>query len=98
MTKLIGNGRPELFRATPDQPDDQISLEQSLDTQVIAGDVNAVVDQILAFREEIGEFGTLLYTGHDWMEPTLDRQSMELMVSEVMPRVNEALSEPRPPQ
>ncbi len=98
MTKLIGNGRPELFRATPDQPDDQISLEQSLDTQVIAGDVNAVVDQILSFREEIGEFGTLLYTGHDWMEPTLDRQSMELMVSEVMPGVNEALSERCPPQ
>ena len=98
MTKLIGNGRPELFRVSPDQPDDQISLEQSLETQVIAGDINAVVDQILAFREEIGEFGTLLYTGHDWVDPMLDRQSMELMVSEVMPRVNKALNEPRPAQ
>jgi alkanesulfonate monooxygenase SsuD/methylene tetrahydromethanopterin reductase-like flavin-dependent oxidoreductase (luciferase family) len=94
MTKLVGNGRPELFRAWPDQPDDQVTLEQSLDTQVIAGDVNSVVDQILAFREEIGEFGTLLYTGHDWMDPQADRRSMELMASEVMPRVNEALGEP----
>ena len=93
MTKLVGNGRPELFRAYPDQPDDQVTLEQSLDTQVIAGTVNSVVDQILAFREEIGEFGTLLYTGHDWMDPALDRRSMELMATEVMPRVNEALGE-----
>ena len=93
MTKLVGNGRPELFRAYPDQPDDQVSLEQSLETQVIAGTINSVVDQVLAFREEIGEFGTLLYTGHDWMEAALDRRSMELMATEVMPRVNEALGE-----
>ena len=94
MTKLIGNGRPELFRFWPDQPDDQVTLEQSLNTQVIAGDVNSVVDQILAFREQTGEFGTLLYTGHDWQDPPQDRQSMELMVTEVMPRVNDALHEP----
>lgn len=93
MTKLVGNGRPELFRAWPDQPDDQVSLEQSLDTQVIAGTVSSVVDQVLAFREEVGAFGTLLYTGHDWMKPDLDRRSMELMATEVMPRVNEALGE-----
>lgn len=96
MTKLVGNGRPELFRAYPDQPDDQVTLEQSLDTQVIAGTVNSVVDQILAFREVIGKFGTLLYTGHDWMDPALDRRSMELMATEVMPRVNEALGEYSP--
>ena len=93
MTKLVSNGKPELFRAYADQPDDQVTLEQSLETQVIAGSVNSVVDQILAFREVTGEFGTLLYTGHDWMEPALDRRSLELMATEVMPRVNEALSE-----
>ncbi len=91
MTKVIGNGRPEVFRAWPNQPDEQITLEQSLDTQVIAGDVGSVVEQILSLREQIGDFGTLLYTGHDWMEPDLDRRSMELMATEVMPRVNAAL-------
>ena len=93
MRKVIGNGRPEVFRAWPDQPDDEITLEQSLATQVIAGDVSSVVDQILAFRAQVGEFGTLLYTGHDWMDPDLDRRSMELMAREVLPRVNEALGE-----
>ena len=93
MTKLIGNGRPEIFRARPDQPDDRVTLEQSLRTQVIAGGVNSVVDQILAFREEVGDFGTLLYTGHDWADAALARRSMELMAREVMPRVNEALGD-----
>jgi alkanesulfonate monooxygenase SsuD/methylene tetrahydromethanopterin reductase-like flavin-dependent oxidoreductase (luciferase family) len=93
MTKLIGNGKPLIFRAYPDQPDDEITLEQSLDMQVIAGTVNDVVDQILAFREQVGPFGTLLYTGHDWLDPALGRRSMELMAEEVMPRVNEALGE-----
>ncbi len=93
MTKLIGNGKPQIFRAWPDQPDDQVTLEQSLETQVIAGTVDSVVEQILALRELVGDFGTLLYTGHDWMDPTLDRRSMELMANEVMPRVNEALDE-----
>ena len=93
MTKLVGNGKPEVFRAYPDQPDDQVTLEQSLDMQVIAGTVDSVVDQILALREQIGDFGTLLYTGHDWMDPALDRRSLELMANEVMPRVNEVLGE-----
>ena len=48
-------------------------------------------DEILAFRERVGPFGTLLYTGHDWVDPTLARTSMELMRSEVWPRVLDGL-------
>lgn len=91
MTKLIGGGRAGLFAAYPDQPEDQITLEQSLETQVIAGTVNSVVDQILAFREEIGPFGTLTYTGMDWADRALGERSMVLMAEEVLPRVNEYL-------
>ena len=36
---------------------------------------------------EVGAFGTLLYTGHDWVDPVLARRSMELMANEVWPRV-----------
>ncbi len=79
MRKVIDNGQPEAFRAWPDETDDRITLEQSLATQVIAGEVSSVVDQILAFRELVGEFGTLLYTGHDWIDLDLDRRSMELV-------------------
>jgi hypothetical protein len=47
-----------------------------------------VVDQLLAFRDQVGDFGTLLYCGHDWAEPKLARRSMELMAEKVMPAVN----------
>ena len=59
-----------------------------LDDRVIAGTPESVADQLIAFRREAGEFGTLLYTGHDWVEPELARRSMELMAREVMPRIN----------
>jgi hypothetical protein len=53
--------------------------------------VNSVVDQILAFREKTGDFGTLLYPCHDWLDPALGKRSMQLMAEQVMPRVNSAL-------
>jgi len=51
-----------------------------------------VVDQILAMREEIGDFGELVYAGMDWVDPALGKRSMELMANEVMPRVNAAIA------
>ena len=47
-----------------------------------------MADQILAFQEETGPFGTLLYAGKDWKDRELGRQSMILMAEKVMPRVN----------
>jgi hypothetical protein len=58
---------------------------------VLAGTVNSVVDQILAFREHVGDFGNLVYACHDWMDPALGKRSMELFATEVMPRVNAAI-------
>ena len=59
---------------------------------VLAGSVDSVVDQILAFRDTTGDFGTLLYACHDWVDPALARRSMELMAERVMPRVNAAIA------
>jgi len=58
---------------------------------VIAGTPDSVARHLIAFRREVGAFGTLLYTGHDWVDPALARRSMELMAQEVMPRINSAL-------
>lgn len=91
MTKLIGNGRPELFKADLEMPDSAITLDYVLDSLVICGTVDSVVEQLLAFRERIGDFGTLLYAGHDWADPALGKRSMELMATEVMPALNRAL-------
>ncbi len=58
---------------------------------MICGTPNSVADQILKLRERTGPFGTLVYAGHDWVDKKLSRRSMELMATEVMPRVNAAL-------
>jgi len=79
------------MRDDPACADSDLDLERCLERLVITGTPQMVADQILDFRQDVGEFGTLLYTGHDWVEPGPARRSMELMAREVMPRVNEAL-------
>ena len=48
-------------------------------------------DQILAFRDEIGDFGTLLMAGKDWKDRELGRRNMVLLAEKVMPQVNAAM-------
>ncbi len=91
MTKLISGGRSDLFKHDRAMADSAVTLDYVVDSLVIHGSVNRVVDQLLAFRERIGEFGTLLYAGHDWVDKDLGRRSMELMATEVIPRINKAL-------
>jgi hypothetical protein len=50
-----------------------------------------VAEQILAFREQTGDFGELVYAGLDWVDPDLAKRSMELVATKVMPQVNDAL-------
>ena len=93
VRKLVGfAGRSNLFKLDPSQPDSEITPEYVTERLVIAGTVNSVVDQILAFRAQVGDFGTLLYASHDWVDPTLAKRSMQLMAEQVMPRVNAAIA------
>ena len=92
VRKLVGfGGRSNLFKLDQSQPDSEITADYVTSKLVIAGTVNSVVDQLLAFREKVGDFGTLLYAGHDWMDPALAKRSMQLMAEQVMPRVNATL-------
>jgi alkanesulfonate monooxygenase SsuD/methylene tetrahydromethanopterin reductase-like flavin-dependent oxidoreductase (luciferase family) len=89
--KMSRGPRVALFKTHVEQPDDQVSVDAVLDRLVIHGTVNKVVDQILALREEIGDFGEIVYAGMDWVDPALGRRSLQLMAEEVMPRVNAAI-------
>jgi alkanesulfonate monooxygenase SsuD/methylene tetrahydromethanopterin reductase-like flavin-dependent oxidoreductase (luciferase family) len=88
FTKLKRNGRIELFKTSRDQPDDEVTLEMICDKLIIYGTPDSVADQLLAFQDEVGRFGTLLYAGKDWKDPELGRQSMILMAEKVLPLVN----------
>lgn len=91
MKKMVRAKRGGVFKTHRDQPDSEISLEFILENLVIHGTVNKVVDEILALREEVGDFGELVYAGMDWVDPALTKRSLELMATEVMPRVNAAI-------
>jgi alkanesulfonate monooxygenase SsuD/methylene tetrahydromethanopterin reductase-like flavin-dependent oxidoreductase (luciferase family) len=93
-TKLTKMNRHVVFKEHKDQSDAEVTLDFVLDRLVIAGTVNKVVDQILAFRERVGDFGELVYAGMDWVDPQLEKRSMQLMAEEVMPRVNAAIAKP----
>ena len=73
-------------------PDSDVTLDYVLDRLVIHGDPSSVADQVLQFREDVGDFGHLVYAGHDWTDYDLGRRSMILMAEEVMPRINSAIA------
>jgi len=93
LTKRRTRGAANVYKPDLSMPDEAVTVEFVLDTLVIAGTVNSVVDQILKFREVTGDFGTLLYAGHDWADVGLARRSMELMAEKVMPAVNRAIGQ-----
>lgn len=92
MRKFAYAKRMYVFKEHEKQQDSEITEDFVLDRLVTWGSVNKVVDEILAFREQTGPFGELVYAGMDWVDPALTKRSMELMATEVMPRVNAALA------
>ncbi|HZD51965.1 MAG TPA: LLM class flavin-dependent oxidoreductase [Woeseiaceae bacterium] len=87
-TKLAKGGALDVMRDFPGQPDSELSSRRCLERLVIAGTPQSVAERILEFRDEVGAFGTLLYTGHDWADAALARRSMELAAKEVLPRIH----------
>ena len=90
-TKLKKGGRVELFKTRRDQPDNEVTLDGICNDLIIYGSPDKVADEILKFRERVGDFGTLLYAGKDWRDPTLAKRSMTLLAEKVLPKVNAAI-------
>ena len=55
--KMKRGKRLYVFKSHKEQPDDEITLDYVEDHCTIHGSVNKVVDELLALREEIGDFG-----------------------------------------
>lgn len=88
-------GNCDIYKHDLSLPDAAVTVEYMLENLVIAGTPDSVAEQILGFRDTIGDFGTLLYCGHDWADRKLARRSMELMAERVMPQVNAAIARGR---
>lgn len=93
LTKIKKAGRLEIFKTHRDQPDDEVTLDAVCDKLITYGSPEKVADELLAFRETVGDFGTLLYAGQDWKDPTLGRRSMVLLAEKVLPKINAAIGQ-----
>ncbi|MDI3468693.1 MAG: hypothetical protein OJF62_000756 [Pseudolabrys sp.] len=91
FTKLKKNGRIELFKTRRDQPDDEVTLDSVCDALITYGTPDKVADELLEYRDTVGDFGTLLYAGKDWTDRELGRRSMILLAEKVLPKVNAAI-------
>ena len=90
FTKLKKHGRINLFKEHQDQPDEEVTLDDVCERLIVWGTPDKVADDLLAFREETGDFGTLLYAGKDWADADLGRRSMILLAEQVKPIVDAA--------
>jgi alkanesulfonate monooxygenase SsuD/methylene tetrahydromethanopterin reductase-like flavin-dependent oxidoreductase (luciferase family) len=77
-----------ILKPRPDMPDDEADVAAITRECVICGSPKTVLDKLVAFRERVGPFGTLLMTGLDWGGPNAawERESMRLLAHEVMPK------------
>jgi alkanesulfonate monooxygenase SsuD/methylene tetrahydromethanopterin reductase-like flavin-dependent oxidoreductase (luciferase family) len=91
--KMMLSNRHGVFKSSQSQDDAEITDDYLVDRLVICGSVNKVVDDILRLREQVGDFGELVYANMDWVDPALAKRSIELMATEVMPRVNAAIGQ-----
>ncbi|MBT4739141.1 MAG: hypothetical protein HOO09_02050 [Rhodospirillaceae bacterium] len=91
VTKMKKSGRANLFKSDQGMSDDAVTVDGVLDDLVIWGTPDKVAEELLAFRETTGDFGTLLYAGKDWTDKELSRRSMVLLAEKVLPEINTAI-------
>ena len=81
-----------MWKPDPAMSDAECNLDYFMDQVIIAGDPDEVANQILALRERVGAFGNLVLVAHDWDDRDAWLRSMELFSSEVVPRLDRALT------
>ena len=95
MRHIAIAGRGALFMLKPelDMTDEETTVDRIVKSQVISGSPDEVLEQLIALRKEIGHFGTLVMTSHDWDRPKMWKRSMELMAKNVMPRFSRHIAQ-----
>ena len=81
-----------IWKRDAQMTDAQCNLDYFMDDVVIAGDPESVTAQLLALRERIGPFGTLVLVAHDWDDRSSWLRSLELFAREVVPAFNRAIA------
>jgi alkanesulfonate monooxygenase SsuD/methylene tetrahydromethanopterin reductase-like flavin-dependent oxidoreductase (luciferase family) len=76
------------IKPRPEMSDAECTPEAIMQECAIYGSPRTVLDKLVAFRDSVGPFGTLLKIGLDWSGPneSWERDTMQLLAEEVMPK------------
>lgn len=82
-------GRLANLKPRRDMRDEDLTVDAIIEGRVLYGSPETVASRLIAFRERVGPFGTLLVTGVDWggRNAAWGRESMSRLAEEVMPAV-----------
>ena len=87
LKRLLGlRGAATAFKGDPNMADEDVTVPYCIDSMVISGSPDTVLDKLVALCDQTGDFGTLVMTAHDWDDKALWRRSMALLANDVMPR------------
>ena len=90
MDNALGNRG--ILKRDLDMPDADCNIDFWLKEQIIAGDVDEVLQRLLALIEECGPFGTLILMGFDWDDKASWLRNLDLFAKELMPALNKAVA------
>ena len=85
----LGRG---ILKRDPDMPDSDCNMDFWMSEQIIAGDVDTVLERLLALVEETGPFGTLELMGFDWDDKAAWLRNLDLFANELMPAFNREMA------
>lgn len=95
MRRVLGRaGVLAALKPDPDMPDEAATVEAITEGCTIYGSPRTFLDKLVAFRDEVGPFGTLLMTGLDWSGPNRawERDQMRLLAEDVLPKFRQHAS------
>ena len=78
-----------LLRPDGREEDETVTWQDIARSQVAYGSPKTVLDKLVGLRDQVGPFGTLVQTGHEWTDPALARHSMTLLAEQVMPGLSQ---------
>ncbi len=87
VPKIRGN--LDIFKKDKSMSDAEVTLDYMIDNLWIVGSPEDAVEQISNLYEDVDGFGTLLVMGHEWKPEQKWKNSIKLLVNEVMPAIKE---------
>jgi alkanesulfonate monooxygenase SsuD/methylene tetrahydromethanopterin reductase-like flavin-dependent oxidoreductase (luciferase family) len=85
LTQATAPNGVAMWKRDAKQTDEECSLDYFMNEVVLAGDPADVTRQLLKLRSEIGAFGSLVLTAHDWDDREQWIHNLKLFAKDVWP-------------